>query len=477
MSTIRNVAQSSVAELARIREILRADFEASDFDTDFEIRYAMMLAALIDGRVALSESQFQRAVADKLGWSSVYETLLRGKAEQQPSFDLDTFRLGKRSEVFGRLLVRIAACVVASDGTITHDEKLFVENLAETLLKADTALADMAINEAIEAFKRRPAFSAVIDGAPFGEANPPPLPGEQAGAKAPAKAARPPEPARKEGIDEEELATCMAELDRLIGLKSVKTEVHRLVSYLKIAAQRKEHNLALPPISLHMVFTGNPGTGKTTVARIVAKILRALGILAKGHLVETDRSGLVGQYIGQTAIKTGTIVNQALDGILFIDEAYALYRGDGGGNDFGPEAIDTLVKKMEDYRARLVVIVAGYSEEMATFISANPGLKSRFNSYIDFPDYEPDELLGILQMLCSKNDYHLADEATTAATDIFAKAREGSTSDFGNGRFVRNLFEQSLRYQAVRLSEAKEPLSKVNLMTLTALDLKRGAGE
>ncbi|MEI3407011.1 MAG: AAA family ATPase [Christensenellales bacterium] len=188
----------------------------------------------------------------------------------------------------------------------------------------------------------------------------------------------------------------MEQLDSLIGLESVK-EVRSLINLIKVRAMRKEHDLKVMDMSFHMVFTGNPGTGKTTVARLVAKIYKKLGFLSKGQLIETDRSGLVAGFVGQTAGKVTDVVNSALGGILFIDEAYALARK-GMDNDFGDEAIDTLVKLMEDHRDDLVVIVAGYTDEMHDFLTSNPGLISRFNKYIDFPDYTDDELMAILEM-------------------------------------------------------------------------------
>ena len=238
-------------------------------------------------------------------------------------------------------------------------------------------------------------------------------------------------------------------------------------NFLKIQQKRKEQGLKASSISYHCVFTGNPGTGKTTVARIVAQIYKDLGILSKGHLVETDRAGLVGEYVGHTAVKTNNIIDSALDGVLFIDEAYSLI---GSGNDFGKEAIATLLKRMEDDRDRLVVILAGYSNEMQDFINTNPGLQSRFNRYIEFPDYSADELLQIFEKNIQKYDYQLDDEALAAMEVYFQYAVDNKDANFGNGRFVRNVFEKTLERQANRLSTDPD-LDMDELTRITLLDL------
>ena len=258
------------------------------------------------------------------------------------------------------------------------------------------------------------------------------------------------------------------DLDGLIGLNSVKEEVKTLRNYIIIQQEREKKGLKTTPVSYHCVFTGNPGTGKTTVARIVADVYRSLGVLKKGHLVETDRSGLVADYVGQTATKTNKIIDRALDGVLFIDEAYSL--AGGGDNDYGKEAIATLLKRMEDNRDRLVVILAGYSEEMKQFIDSNPGLQSRFNRYIYFPDYNADELFQIFEANCKKNDYVMTDEAKTALKSLLEKAVAEKDNNFGNARFVRNLFEKTLERQANRLSK-QENLSKEMLTEITLTDL------
>lgn len=261
-------------------------------------------------------------------------------------------------------------------------------------------------------------------------------------------------------------------LNLLIGLSGVKEEVLTLSNFIKVQKLRESKGLKSSAISYHCVFTGNPGTGKTTVARIVAAIYKELGILKKGHLVETDRSGLVAGYVGQTAIKTNAVIDSALDGVLFIDEAYALAAYDSG-NDFGREAIATLLKRMEDDRDRLVVIIAGYSKEMKDFINANSGLKSRFVRYIDFVDYSPAELLGILQHNVSEIGYQLAEDAVPVLNDAFEGIIAKQDRNFGNGRYVRNVFEESLKAQANRLA-LSSTLSEADLELLTAEDVKTG---
>ena len=263
------------------------------------------------------------------------------------------------------------------------------------------------------------------------------------------------------------LKSSTSELDTLVGLASVKEEIKTLSNFIKIQQKRKEQGLKSSSVSYHCVFTGNPGTGKTTVARIVAQIYKDLGILSKGHLVETDRAGLVAEYVGQTAVKTNKIIDSALDGVLFIDEAYSLI---GTGQDYGKEAIATLLKRMEDNRDRLVVILAGYSKEMQDFINTNPGLQSRFNRYIDFPDYSAEELLQIFEKNVEKFDYKLEKEALVAMSEYFQHAVENKDANFGNARFVRNIFEKTLEKQANRLST--DPDLDTNELTLiTSADL------
>lgn len=262
------------------------------------------------------------------------------------------------------------------------------------------------------------------------------------------------------------LEELLAELDELVGLDAVKAEVKRVTDLLVVQRLREERGLPTHPQSRHLVFTGNPGTGKTTVARLLAEIYRTLEVIEIGHLVETDRSQLVAGYVGQTAERTAKVIEEALDGVLLIDEAYALARG--GDNDFGREAIDTLVKMMEDHRDRLVVIAAGYPDEMATLIGANPGLSSRFPRTIHFPDYTNDELVAILELLTEDRHYELDEEARLAARTWFASVPRDR--GFGNGRLARNLLEAAIARHASRLVEVEEP-SDQELLTLTANDI------
>ena len=243
------------------------------------------------------------------------------------------------------------------------------------------------------------------------------------------------------------------ELAKLVGLTSVKTEIATLENFIRIQQARAQQGLKASQLSCHVVFTGNPGTGKTTVGRLVAKIYKELGLLQKGHLVEIDRSGLVAGYIGQTAIKTNELIDSALDGVLFIDEAYSLVPEGGSKKDFGMEAIATLLKRMEDSRDRLVVILAGYTDEMKKFIDSNPGLQSRFNRYIEFPDYAADELYQIFEYNLKKCDYHVSDRVADTLQAYFQQAVASKDRNFGNARFVRNFFEKTLERQANRLSK------------------------
>ena len=263
------------------------------------------------------------------------------------------------------------------------------------------------------------------------------------------------------------------ELDDLIGLGSVKEEVRSLANFVKLQKEREAKGLKTAKVSYHLVFYGSPGTGKTTVARIVGRIYKDLGVLKKGHTVETDRAGLCGQYVGQTGPKTDSVINKALDGVLFIDEAYSLVPEGGSGNDYGQEAISTILKRMEDYRDRLVVIVAGYKGEMQRFIDSNPGLQSRFNRYIDFPDYTGGELSDIFKMYMKKNQYTLSAEAEKYLKERFDYAVAHKDRNFGNARYARNVFEKSIQAQANRLANEKN-LDKDMLTELTVDDLKGG---
>ena len=266
----------------------------------------------------------------------------------------------------------------------------------------------------------------------------------------------------------EENVSAISELNSLIGLESLKMDVQNLINFVKMQRIREEKGLKAVPVSLHLVFTGNPGTGKTTVARILAKLYKEIGVLEKGQLVEVDRAGLVAGYIGHTALKTQEKIDEAQGGILFIDEAYTLVKE---GNDFGQEAIDTILKAMEDKRNSFIVVVAGYQDQMEKFINSNPGLKSRFSKYFFFPDYNAAELESIFESMCIKYDYRLTDEATEKVSDHIEKMVREKGKNFANARDVRNYFESIITKQASRVANMANPTANdVSIITYADVD-------
>jgi AAA+ superfamily predicted ATPase len=428
---IESLADQSCAGVPALRKSLIAEYGCEALQLDYELKLVLFLTARIDGDTNHAEKEFASFVARKLEWSAAHDRLLEARVFAQPSYDLSALRFGKEHAAWGEQLFRVAAGMVLADGSIRSDERLFLTNLTYQLLNGDTSRAEQIFSR-LESGDEEPVIPTPVK------------------------------------MPKEDLETCLAELTKLAGLANVKGEIESLVRFLEINKAREQHDLKGAAMSLHMVFSGNPGTGKTTVARIVSRIFSALGVLENGHLVETDRLGLVGQYVGHTAKKTDDLVNQSLDGVLFVDEAYALVSG--GENDFGREAIDTLVKRMEDFRERLIVIVAGYPDEMKRFIDSNPGLQSRFTIHLNFEDYTAAELVAIFKGFCEKNQYTLAQEAEAALKSRTAAELQSAGRGFGNGRHMRNLFEKAIRKHAVRLCMRKREWSKEELSQLTTED-------
>ena len=276
-------------------------------------------------------------------------------------------------------------------------------------------------------------------------------------------------PAIEGEVPSEPLATVLAELDALVGLDPIKDSVRTLANLLLVQAERGRSNLPVQSLTLHSVFLGPPGTGKTTVARLFGRILKSLGVLKKGHVVEVDRAGLVADYVGQTAEKVDEKVKEALDGVLFVDEAYALIPK-GDGSDYGNEAVDTLMKRMEDLRDRLVVIVAGYPEEMQRFLNANAGVRSRFTRFFTFDHYSTDELVEIFSRLCTRGQYQMSEQAGQYLKEVVQRCSDTKDHTFGNGRLMRTLFEQTLERHAARICKMT-PLTRELLVTLELKDI------
>jgi SpoVK/Ycf46/Vps4 family AAA+-type ATPase len=268
-------------------------------------------------------------------------------------------------------------------------------------------------------------------------------------------------------VTNEDLDSALKELDQYVGLKNIKEHIFELVNLIQTNQKRTEHGLPTKSMTYHSIFSGSPGTGKTTIARILGKVYQSLGILKKGHVIEVDRSGLVGSYVGQTEVRTTEVIDSAMDGILFVDEAYALA---GGANDYGQKAIDTILKRMDDDRERLIVIVAGYTQEMQEFVDTNPGLKDRFTRHFEFKDFNADELTAIFTILSKKQELVLEPSVKDILNNYFEKLLAMQIPNFGNGRFVRNLFEEVVVCQANRLSSIQE-ITREDLVTITAEDI------
>ncbi len=367
----------------------------------------------------------------------------------------DARRGSEASRTFIRMLTNILLYMAAVDDDVTYAEAEFITECGDKL----TAICDTSgVRKSREALN---PLDFVTSGEPsFIDKHKPQT--QTSGGDKGAEAKE--QPKEKPSLDE-----LMAQLDALVGLEQVKKDVKNLVNLMKVRKLRQQYELPVPPMSLHMVFMGNPGTGKTTVARLISGLYAAIGVLSKGQLVEVDRSGLVAGYVGQTALKTQEVIKSALGGVLFIDEAYSL--SSGGENDFGREAIETILKAMEDHRDDLIVIVAGYDEPMEAFLSSNPGLESRFNKYFVFPDYNGEQLMAIFRAQCDKNGYTLAEDTEKAAVALFTRLYNERDDNFGNGRDVRNCFEDMIVRQSNRVAAMDSP-DKDALMAVLPEDLE-----
>ena len=434
LATTLSSLTASPAELERDVAIEAMNVAMAIADSDGRHAHAELgaLAEAFGGRLGAAAT----AVGGRRDWlerpSTLFEILVGHDAR-------DGTRTAWR---YYELAMRIAHTTAGLDAVTSEGELAAIDRLRSTLLGA------------MKAGPPSPSAQQAAGGGGGGGATAAPVP--------PAPEVLP--PARP-------LAELLAELDALIGLTPVKAEIHRVADLLRVMQLRRERGLPTTAGSRHLVFTGNPGTGKTTVARLVAQIYRTLGVVERGHLVETDRSGLVVGFVGQTATKVRAVVESALGGVLLVDEAYALVRGSEA--DFGREAIDTLVKMVEDHRDDLVVILAGYPGEMALLVAANPGLKSRFPTSIHFPDYSTDELVGIFASMCRAASY----EPTPAALEVVRRRFESDPREagFGNARTARNTFEAALARHASRivdLADAGTVPTDAQLCALEPADLE-----
>ena len=367
----------------------------------------------------------------------------------------DAKRGTEASRTFIRMLTNILLYLAAVDDDVSYDEAAYITECTDKL----TAICDTSgVRKSREALNPLDYVTSSEPG--FQEKHR--LQEQTAGGEKlkEGDAEKPDAEEKKPDFDE-----LMAQLDSLVGLDDVKKDIKNLMNLVKVRRLRRENGLPIPPMSLHMVFMGNPGTGKTTVARIISGLYAAIGVLEKGQLIEVDRSGLVAGYVGQTALKTQEVIKSALGGVLFIDEAYSL--ASGGENDFGREAIETILKAMEDHRDELIVVVAGYDGPMEKFINSNPGLQSRFNKYFYFPDYNGEQLLYIFKGQCKKNGYALTEEAEAEAKAMFEELYENR----GDGRDVRNVFEDTVVRQSNRVAALDAP-TKDDLMQFLPEDLR-----
>lgn len=411
--------------LARLLVLALCQRLATD-GTDFQAYGALSLciaglAAKPDDALALIESGYAAANGDEEAFRKWFDTRGR-KALEKLQTMLQPIEKNGIDEIFK---------LFTSHSLELGLQPVTIEFIRQTLQTLTTELAGM-YGEVSDACRRR---SAIIS-AQLTEVS------RQYALEFSARAADP-------GVSEEDLNLIFKELDALVGLDPVKNEVHRATNFARMQIVRRQQDLPVVKANLHSVFFGNPGTGKTTVARLMGRIYKSLGLLRRGHVVECDRGRLVAEYVGQTAVRTHAIIDSALDGILFIDEAYAL--ANRGAEDFGHEAIETLLKRMEDDRDRLIVIVAGYTGPMKEFIASNPGLESRFTNYLNFPDYSADELLEIFQRMAASSGLVCAPETVKKVLTICQGLNQLRSDQFGNAREMRNLFESAVRNQSTRL--------------------------
>ena len=383
-------------------------------------------------------------MADKFDW---YQ-LVRPFAEVP--------ELGESTSAVETIVMRIGNLVAKADGTLDEREAIQLKGL---LAEISRHLRPVSIDDdaAASAGPQSDAIRRALNSLPALENA-----GSQKTRAAAAAPAHPP-------TDEQRLEAALRSLDNLIGLDAIKNEVRELARFLRVQKRREQEGLPRTQVSLHTVFAGNPGTGKTSVARVLGEVFGALGIVSQGHLIEADRSALVAGYVGQTAERTNKIIDKALDGVLFIDEAYSLV-SDEGDDPFGHEALQILLKRMEDNRDRLVVVLAGYPEEMKRLLATNPGLSSRFQRTFDFPDFSVVDLCRIFQTLCEKNNYTLPAETRARLILGFAYLRGQRDEHFGNGRLARNIFEQAIRRLASRVADIV-PLTKELLTRLEPNDI------
>lgn len=448
---------NQVADLFDEYHDLSPDEFISDGDSfRWEIETFMEHLAAADGNINRAEVKFiSRATAN-----TTYANVIRDSVDRSPLFDGNILSLVMDTAVeidamkaangldtessLAQLVVQVyelaGVALLESDDNVSYDEVEFFERSMNRLVDFANSL-----DSCVHKVHRINALDGVSDTPSVGHKNAPNV-------KETTNASVEPEPT--ENIEE-----LLQQLEELTGLKQVKQDVTALVRLQKVNKVRVSRGLEAIPISNHLVFYGNPGTGKTTVARLIAKIYHAMGLLSKGQLIEVDRSALVAGYVGQTAIKTQEVIDRSLGGILFIDEAYTL-TSSGSDNDYGQEAVDTLLKAMEDHRDDFIVIVAGYPNEMKNFVESNPGLRSRFNKYINFEDYNVRELSAIFVSMCQKAGYQLTRQALEIAMQSFQKMYDRHEKNFANAREVRNFFEKAVLQQASRLFEIANPTTE-----------------